>query len=403
MVRRDRFFERRRPEAVFKHGIVKRYPPVFASKAGLRTNGRAVFLDGYGGAGRYDDGAPGSPLLLVAGAEFVRDWRSVTVVVVENNRDNFRRLQEAVRSAGGGVDVRLFQGDVSDHLADITALTDDAALFAFLDPYGPALDRQQLVDGILRRPGKAPTEVLLHFSVRTVARRGGIVRRAHECQRDFRPAERRLIDRVDRFLGGQWWHSLFIEAGDNSDQVATDLALRIAQRYCEGIRQETGFRYVTMPVRFQPDHLPTYVLALFTRSSDGAWYFADALGKAGRDWHEAYHEELLYQARRADRTSGNEDLFGNGPIVPFDSEAYERRNRDVWITAIRENIQQLLTHGRPIRLADNVVDVYGTTLGQAWTPHVRAAVRQLHAAGLITHNGRGDFQRDLITRRPVGN
>lgn len=398
---RDTFFERRRPAAVFKHGIVKRYPPVFASKAGSLTNGRAVFLDGYGGAGRYDDGAPGSPLLLVAGAEYVQKWRSVTVVVVENNPRNFRKLQNAVGTTSGEVDVHLYRGDVSDHLPKIIALSAGTALFAFLDPYGPALDRHQLVDDLLRRPGRAPTEILLHFSVRTVARRGGIVRKAHENRREFLPGERRLIDRLDRFLGGQWWHSLFIEPRDTHDHLDTDLALTIAERYSEGIRRQTGFEYVTMPVRFEPDRLPTYVLTLFTRSPHGAWQFADALGKAGRDWHEAYHEERLYRARRADRKSGNEDLFGTGPLVPFDKDGYERRNRDLWITVIRENIERILARGRRIRLSEHVVDVYGATLGQAWIPHVRAAVRHLHNAGLIDHDGRGEFQNDLISRRPI--
>jgi hypothetical protein len=61
----DEFFRERRAAAVFKHGILKRYPVVFASKTGQWSKGhRVVFLDGYAGRGRYDKGEPGSPMLL---------------------------------------------------------------------------------------------------------------------------------------------------------------------------------------------------------------------------------------------------------------------------------------------------------------------------------------------------
>jgi len=55
----DEFFAQRRAAAAFKHGILERYPVVFAGKAGSITSGRVVFLDGYAGPGRYGMGRRG--------------------------------------------------------------------------------------------------------------------------------------------------------------------------------------------------------------------------------------------------------------------------------------------------------------------------------------------------------
>ena len=56
-------------EAVLKHGLLVRYAYYFAGRAGAAARGRVAFVDGYAGEGRYDDGSPGSPLLLASQAE----------------------------------------------------------------------------------------------------------------------------------------------------------------------------------------------------------------------------------------------------------------------------------------------------------------------------------------------
>lgn len=108
MTAHDEFFQRRRAAAVLKHGILARYPPVFATMTGSTSSGgRVVYLDGYAGPGRYEPetgetiGAPGSPLLAVKNANTVAQWaRDLHCIFVERNplyADNLRQvlLQEA--------------------------------------------------------------------------------------------------------------------------------------------------------------------------------------------------------------------------------------------------------------------------------------------------------------------
>lgn len=163
---------------MFKHGILSRYPVIFASKTGW--GGRPVaFLDGYAGRGEYADGSPGSPTLLAATASKVGSFRGVTGIYVEKDRADFLNLQQVIAKYNRPND-QILCGDLRDHLPKILDDTRGAALFAFLDPFGTALDQEQISGPLLSRHSTAPVEVLLHMSVGTVARLGGLLRRRRE-------------------------------------------------------------------------------------------------------------------------------------------------------------------------------------------------------------------------------
>ena len=110
----EEFFRERRAQAVFKHGILTRYPVVFASKTGQK--GRpVVFLDGYAGRGEYEDGTPGSPALLAETASRVESFRDVTGIYVEKNREDFANLKQVMAGYDRPDDLLLY-GDLSVHL-----------------------------------------------------------------------------------------------------------------------------------------------------------------------------------------------------------------------------------------------------------------------------------------------
>jgi hypothetical protein len=189
--------------------------------------------------------------------------------------------------------------------------------------------------------------------------------------------------------------------------TATDIALRVAHRFCDRLGRETRFRTVTMPVRPEPGRAPKYVLVLFTRNVHGVWFFADTLGRAGVDWQRAIHAERqrIEAARFADRTANDSDenaLFpveqlAPAPAPPFNPDVYERACRSDWVEAIAANLHRLFLSRTTLRLVDHVDDLYGEVLGQAWEMHARAAVKQLHKARYIDDDGTGDdFWRRTI-------
>ncbi|MDM4720119.1 three-Cys-motif partner protein TcmP [Micromonospora sp. WMMA1363] len=392
----DDFFATKKAAAVFKHGILSRYPVVFAAKAGMNVRDhRVTFLDGYAGQGRYGDGEPGSPLLLVESARQVESFRSVRGIFVERNDANFENLSQVLSEVECVRKPVLFHRSLDDCLPEILDLVKEDALFAFLDPFGPALDFNLIRSGLLSRPERPPTEVLLHISVSTVARMGGQLRTARADGKPLTGSPLATAQRLNRFLGGDWWQEHFATVSDKHDDYqATQAALTVADKYRDMIAAGTGFMSMSMPVRPRPDLLPKYVLALFTRHVEGVWCFADALGKAGADWRRACTAAAWNRGISPDQPT----LFDLEMLAPGGDVTESANNRD-WIATIAANILHLATTVGPFRIADRVTDVYGDTLGSAWIPHVRSAVQDLHRQGLIANDGKGKrFHYALIRR-----
>lgn len=399
MTANDDFFRERRAAAVFKHGILKRYPVVFASKAGSRVpDRRVIFVDGYAGRGEYNDGSPGSPLLLAQGAASIKEFRNVKGIFVERDSSNFENLERVLAERGGhGMSYSLYKGDLDAHIPTILRDAQGSALLAFLDPFGTALDSIHL-QAILTRPGTPPTEILLHFSVSAVSRLGPVVRKLRMEQREPSDDESKKIARLNRFLGSDWWQPYFAELQNKDLGVATKVAVRVADVYRERIRQSTGFQSVSIQVRMKPDHLPKYILVLFTRHPEGIWQFADALGKAGLEWHEAWRSDLVNKERRKAAAVGQDSLFGDEEEPSFDRANYLNNEEPKWIAIIQDNIRTLLDRHGAFRIIDHVDQVYGTTLGSAWIPHLRKAVKGLYANREITVSGVREFQKEVIRR-----
>ena len=55
------------------------------------------------GVGKYEDGSPGSPMLLLGAASKTGSFRTVECVFVERDRANFTVLSEVVQSHGAGL------------------------------------------------------------------------------------------------------------------------------------------------------------------------------------------------------------------------------------------------------------------------------------------------------------
>ncbi|WP_406072942.1 three-Cys-motif partner protein TcmP [Micromonospora sp. NBC_01638] len=379
----DDFFRSRKAAAVLKHGILKRYPVVFASKTGQGKP--VVFLDGYAGRGEYEEeGEEGSPLLLSRCADTVRSFRSVLLFFVEKNPSHFANLQRVLEQRGGSTRRILRQGDVADHLPEVLSVARQASLFAFLDPFGLALDFGLVRSGLLGRPPSPPTEVLLHFSISAIARMGRAVQVARSRGDRLPSAEQKTADHLTRFLGDDWWQDHFARVnGDGDEETATEVALKVGAEYEKRLTTGTSYSAITMPVRPRPELSPKYVLMLFTRHTEGAWHFADAVGQAGVDLEEARYKSQMSQ----------DTLFGS---LPFDRPAHVNSALPRVAQVVERNIVRLLAESNPVQLAERVPEVYQGVLGQAWTRHARYAVKSLHSQGLIDHSGVGDFWKNPI-------
>ena len=376
------FFGQRNAQAVLKHGVLTRYAYYFAGRAKPRhaTHGLVAFIDGYAGEGRYEDGNPGSPLLLASQAKRADILgRNVKLAFIEQDDGRRQRLKVSL-AENGVVPDQLLGGDLEDVMDSLLDRYEHHAVLLFVDPFGLAVRRSTLERALRRSSPRQPIDVLYHFSLSSVARMG----RAGVLEG---PGAELNAKKLDDALGPVGWRRDFEEA--EGPQRPTAAAIEVAKRFGGSVRAATGRRSTAVPVRQRPEQLPKRLLMLFTADERAHWDFADHAAKAHVDWllHCSAQD---YQANlRRNESLGVLSLFEDAPPTVEDIE--KRLQEDVSGYLPRHLSALLESRGR-VRPVEAVEDVYGEMLGRAGAKHVRAAIKALYAEGKTDDTGVGDFE-----------
>lgn len=384
------FIATRNPQAVLKHGVLTRYAYYFAGRAGEATNGKVAFIDGYAGAGRYEDQSPGSPLLLASSAERAKPInRTVRLAFVEPDATNRAKLEHSLDQEGVTADIiepRTF-GDAAPDLLDRYARH---AVFAFLDPFGLGVSHQVLVDALRRSGRRQPVDVLYHFSLSTVARMG----RAGVSPEPS--IARANADQLDHALGPVDWRTAFERTPDRQG-APTETTVRVAHLFGQQVAELTGARWTAVEVRQRPSHLAKYLLMLFSADPTGEahWEYAGNAAKAHAEWL-LHCDTADFEANvAANERFGVQSLFGP-ELAPTLSQVESSLAEQAHQHLVR-HLTELVRERRSVRPVDDVQAVFGPMLGRAGPPAVRRAVKQLHADGLVDDDGKGDFHLRTIS------
>lgn len=323
MANTEAFFQSKQAAAVLKHGILSRYPQVFATMTSVRsTRKRVVFLDGYAGPGRYDDGAPGSPLLAVETARRTAQWgRDVDCLFVEKDRKLCNNLCATLAAeAPATMTYKVWEGDVADYVDAALTHAGMDPMLTFLDPFGTALDYSLLTGRLMDRPAGVATEVLLNMNIEGVRRIGGLLTTSNP-----RPNVTATLARLDRFFGGDWWRVDFREQRLQSGTAAA--AAQVAREFRRRVKDQTGYGSFTVPVRRRPGHEPLFLLVLFTRFPYASWKFNEAVSHANYEWRQACWQQDLEKTPAPVDPGGQLDLFGSETTAAL---RYEINMRGGW-------------------------------------------------------------------------
>lgn len=378
------FFGQRSAQAVLKHGLLTRYAHYFAGRAGSATQGRVAFIDGYAGEGRYQDGSPGSPLLLASQATRAQMFgRDIRLAFVERDADRRLELRESLREAEIEPD-QLLGGDLDEVVDGLLDRYTRHAVLVFVDPFGLAADRLTLERVLRRRSSQQPIDVLYHFSLSTVARMGraGVIEG---------PTSRHNAEQLDTALGAVDWREDFERA--TAPNAPTEAALDVARRFGQSVRRATGIQSTGVPVRQRPGQLPKYLLMLFSANQKAHWDFADQASKAYVDW--LYHcDREDYEANvRLREEHGLLELFASPEPNKKDIDDQLRSDAAAYLP---DHLAEVLRRRRSLRPVDAVEEVYGEMMGRARVMHVRAAVNELHDAGLVDDDATREFWNRTI-------
>ncbi|MEU8550503.1 three-Cys-motif partner protein TcmP [Streptomyces roseoverticillatus] len=376
--------------SVFKHELLKRYLPQFGGMTGTQSyDKRVVYLDGYAGEGRYENGEPASAEIALRVASHHRSRHGLTLecFFAEPQPKSFDRLHDVVeRYRTGGVLAHAHRGEVDGVLDQVVKRAVREPLFLFLDPCGLALPQERLVDVLARkRPQKRPaTELLMNFSMMAVWRLGGHVRSPKGNEKS--------LQRFDDVCGGTWWREYFADAlaSRDKDGVAEDAIEAVAGEYARRLGRRTGMFVQSVPVSHSPRRRAVYRLVFATRSPYGLWVFGDTVARARATWWETL------EMREED---GDMALFSTASLTRPDPKEVESKA----VPEIATNLETLLTQlRRPFKLVNYPLEIFGAFYGQVTETVARQAVRLLHQQGKTPSNGVGVRKIRDITVYPQG-
>lgn len=375
----DQFWEQQRLPSVFKHDLLRRYLPRFAGKTGSRAPG-VVYLDGYAGRGRYQDGSPASAerILQIAEQQGMQGI-NYRLFFYERDTESYTALAGVVGEyATRGVQAKAIDCEVIGGLDRVVDVAEGMPLFLFLDPCGLGIPFSVLARTLSgpRAANWPPTEVFLNFSLEAVRRIAGHVTSP--------TPNLKTMARLDEALGGDWWREL-VEHG------VTDSAVeRIVSGFMERLGRAAGMRTLAIPVRREPTHKPVYSLVLGTRNPLGIWHFADDTARATEKWWSTF------DAMKESETSGQMSLLpasygSRRDLSDVEAEA---------LPVIAENIAALVAKHGLCRVGDYPVEVFGVYLGRVRETVVRAAIKHLHSTGRTPSDGKGGRPADLRVGPP---
>jgi len=267
------FFREKKPWSRYKDLILDYYLEPYLAK--VATLGKPILVvDCFAGAGQFEDGESGSPLIISKRLKAVQT-RGVDVLgfYIEKDPALYDRLESNTRDLQ--IPVRTAQGDFREHVDEIARLAKDRTVFVYLDPLRPSDLLFADMESVYRQLESGRSiEVLINF-MSTGFLRAALGLSDHIFVEDFLQAEH-----PHAVAGGTYWQDI-IFTGQSPD---VDRIEQLAKGY--GERLHEWFTWIIhYPIRDNyEDTLPKYHLLFGSRHPDAIDLMNRAMVKARREF-----------------------------------------------------------------------------------------------------------------------
>lgn len=274
-----------------------------------------------------------------------------------------------------GADAR--RGTVVGALPELLVEAEQAALLVVVDVTSgtlPLADLTALLSG--PRAGRWPSSDVI-----VLIRADAIKRTAVNLVGDGR--SQAALEKLDRAVGPEW-RTEFHSGGPGA----------VVRGYLRRLEEALPGRSWPAAVRVNPNDEPVFWLILITRQPHGAWAFADAVARARRGWRRT-----LRQAGAAKSPKAQLAVEGlqSAERLAVGAERHEER---AVVESLKQNLLGTRRRVGEFRISDRPREVLDGLFGTADTAQIRAAVRELHAAGKTLSTGVGGDIRDHVLRLP---
>lgn len=287
------FFREKRPWSRQKDRVLEVYVPAYLQKVSRKPGHPILIVDGFAGPGRFQCGAPGSPVILAqaidaAGARFQPNTPTPELLAVEPHPALHARLAAELAPYA------FAEAASSEFAAAVPSIRERAqgkTAFLYLDPFAIAgLDWNGLVSIMELVNEGLSVELLLNFNAVAFVRvaRAALALPSPPTEdaedEDFGAwrGQAASADRLDAAVGGSWWKEIVARGGETINQAAA-IVLALNEKL-RGICKEVCFYEVYD--RLQHNALK-YALVFATRSPVALVLMNDAMCKAHHEFLES--------------------------------------------------------------------------------------------------------------------
>ncbi|MCL4262442.1 MAG: three-Cys-motif partner protein TcmP [Anaerolineae bacterium] len=266
----DEFFRDKRPWSKIKDKVIGGYMPAYLRKVALL--GKPILLvDGYAGPGVFDDGEPGSPLIMCSAAEkYVKSQYSA--LFVNHNPSHHNKLQEILVKQGWNSRAKAILGDSSQLLNILSTQLRDQTVFVYLDPFGLKGCEFNTLKPFLTRSNQFSTEIVINMSMPITHRLAAPKAKAEGRENDPRITSNR--NRMTKVFGGDYWQEIYF-----SDMLAGEKEFAVMEEYRNLISQYLPYTG-SCPVRESTSSRIKYFITFASRHIDAMLLLNDEMCKA---------------------------------------------------------------------------------------------------------------------------
>lgn len=269
----ESFFSRKRPWSKIKDAILGSYMPAYFAKLSRVPDSRFLIIDAFAGPGKFEDGQPGSPLIICKAAEHRAKGR-YEAVFINLDEDHHQKLSSILKHAGYR-NARAILGDSRDILKQLhTRLDEPLIVFLYMDPFGLKDVSFDLIRPFIERNHRYSTEILINLQApimhRLAARNAFSEEPASEKVKVFH----RTLSQV---LGGDYWKKWML----SGNLTPREREEKVVEDYCRMLSSTDYLQYTGWcPIQESREGHAKYYMIFASRHIDAMTLLNDEMIKA---------------------------------------------------------------------------------------------------------------------------
>lgn len=281
------FFLKKREWSIIKDELLAYYLKPYFTK--ILNAGSLLYIDCFAGAGKFEDGQIGSPLIaLNALNEAIKIKQrdcDVTLCFIEAYYQNL--LKENISSHHLFKKAKIYGENFKEHILEIIDSNKKRNLFLYIDPFGIKYLSFKIIDEICAIEDISSKEVLINFNsfgfFREACRRKKLTQKKIKELEEFLDADMLEDDELDdnkmlnEIIGSNLWEDI-IDKFSHNQISALEAEKMISELFRK--RLNKNFQYVLdLPIKNKSKNIPKYRMIFGTNHADGCEIMYDDISK----------------------------------------------------------------------------------------------------------------------------